>query len=92
MAVLSNKPDPLKPASAIDPNIPRGVAGVLQKAMALNADERPSTAAEMREMIREHEKYGYLADAATFAVNANRTEGSGHVTEIMPNGTQLGTY
>jgi predicted Ser/Thr protein kinase len=92
MAVLSNKPDPLRPANLIDPTIPRGVAGVLQKAMALNADERPETAAEMREMLRENEKYGYLADAATFAHGAGKTEAFGHDTEIMPQGgTRLAT-
>ncbi len=92
MAVLSNKPDPLLPANAVDPKIPRGLAGVLQKAMALNADERPSTAAEMREMLRENEKYAYLADAATVAARTNKTEASGQATEIMPQGTRVGAH
>src|SRR5687767_12927780 len=57
MSVLSQKPDPLVPASNINPGIPVGVAGVLQKAMDLNASERPSSAAEMQQMFRESEKY-----------------------------------
>lgn len=35
MSVLSQKPDPLIPANVIDPAIPAGVAGVLQKALDL---------------------------------------------------------
>src|SRR3954453_14274365 len=38
MAVLSNKPDPLKPANTFRPEIPRGAAGVLHRSLALNAD------------------------------------------------------
>jgi serine/threonine protein kinase len=62
MAVLSKRPDPLMPANGVRPEIPAGVAGVLQNALDLNAEGRPTTAAEMRSMLREHEKYAYLAD------------------------------
>ena len=51
MAVLSQKPDPLVAANSIRPEIPAGVAGVLQKALDLNASERPHTAREMRQML-----------------------------------------
>ncbi|HQZ98039.1 MAG TPA: serine/threonine-protein kinase, partial [Pyrinomonadaceae bacterium] len=66
MSVLSQKPDPLAPASSLNPAVPRGIAGVLQKAMDLNASERPASAAEMRQMLRESEDYAYLAEPATF--------------------------
>lgn len=70
MAVLSHKPDPLIPANAINPAIPSGVAGVLQKALDLNANERPVSAVEMKQMFHESEKYAYLAEAATFSAAA----------------------
>lgn len=63
MSVLSQNGDPLRPANSINHLIPAGVAGVLQKALSLNAADRPSSAAEMRQMLRESEKYAYLSDA-----------------------------
>ncbi|HYJ90786.1 MAG TPA: serine/threonine-protein kinase, partial [Pyrinomonadaceae bacterium] len=57
MSVLSSRPDPLVPANSIRAEIPAGVAGVLQTALALNADDRPASAAEMREMFRNSEHY-----------------------------------
>ncbi len=88
MAVLCQKPDPLVPANIINPAIPRGVAGVLQKALALNADERPSSANEMRQMFRESENYGYLADDVTVAGNVGHTVAFGQKTQLMPDATQ----
>ncbi|MFT3746123.1 MAG: serine/threonine-protein kinase [Pyrinomonadaceae bacterium] len=87
MSVLSQKPDPLVPACTVNPAVPRGVAGVLQKALDLNASERPGTAAEMRQMLRESENYAYLADSPTIADNF-----TGHAfaqpTQLMPEGTK----
>lgn len=90
MSVLSNSPDPLAPASTVNPEVPRGVAGVLQKAMDLNASQRPATAAEMRNMLREHEQFAYLADAATFAGNVNQQRVFAQPTRLMPEGTTPG--
>ena len=90
MAVLSNRPDPLLPANALDPAIPRGVAGLLLRAMALNADERPESAAEMRQMLREHEKYGYLVDDITVVGKATGAALFGQATKIMPGSTMGG--
>lgn len=87
MSVLSQKPDPLAPASALNPEVPRGVAGVLQKAMDLNAAERPATAAEMRQMLRESEKYAYLAESATFSTNITDPRVFAQPTRLMPEGT-----
>jgi serine/threonine protein kinase len=64
MSVLSQNGDPLRPANSIDPSIPAGVAGVLHKALSLNAADRPSSAAEMRQMLRETEKYEHLTKAS----------------------------
>jgi serine/threonine protein kinase len=88
MSVLSNRPDPLQPANAIRPDVPRGVAGVLQSALDLNAAERPSSAAEMRSMLREYEKYAYLADPVTIAERKQGTDLLAQKTRLMPSNTQ----
>src|SRR5688572_6645959 len=40
MAVLSDRPDPLVPANSLNPELPAGVAVVLQRALDLNAGMR----------------------------------------------------
>ena len=90
MAVLSQKEDPLVPANVVNPDVPRGIAGVLQKAMSLNADERPATASDMRQMFRESENYAYLADPATIAISAEKTVALGQGTQVLPGATQAG--
>jgi len=86
MAVLSHMPDPLAPANRIVPEIPAGVAGILQKALALNSGHRPGTAAEMRSMLREYEKYSDLA-VGQFAAAPVQTEIFSQRTKIMPGST-----
>lgn len=88
MSVLSQKGDPLEPANSIRPEVPRGVAGVLIKAMDLNASERPASAAEMRQMFRESENYAYLADAVTVVDQPLDPRVFAQKTKIMPEGTQ----
>jgi serine/threonine protein kinase len=90
MAVLSQKHDPLVPANVLNPSVPRGVAGVLHNALALNADERPLSAADMRQMLRESENYGYLADAVTIAALATPTSVFAQQTKLMPDATNVG--
>ena len=51
-AVADSKPDPLIPANEVHPQIGKDLAGVLQKAMALKASDRYSSAAEFREALR----------------------------------------
>ena len=90
MAVLSQKEDPLVPANVHNPAVPRGIAGVLQKAMSLNADERPATASDMRQMLRESENYAYLADPATVAFGSGNTTPFAKGTNVGPGATQAG--
>lgn len=88
MSVLSQKPDPLIPASVVDPSIPPGVAGVLQKALDLNASERPASAAEMRQMFRESENYAHLASAVTSSGAVGETSVFSQPTRLMSDETR----
>ena len=88
MAVLSNRPDPLQPASLIRQEVPDGAAGVLHNALALNADDRPATASVMRDMLRNHERYGDLAVSVTIAENHGRTDAFNQKTKLMPSDTR----
>ncbi len=56
MNVLNAKSDPLIPANLINKKIPKGVAQILQQTMALNANERPVSAVEMRLMLENCDK------------------------------------
>ncbi len=87
MAVLSQKPDPLVPVNSIRPEVPRGVAGVLIKAMDLNASERPASAAEMRQMFRESENYAFLADPVTVTNPPLDPRVFAQQTKLMPEET-----
>jgi len=92
MSVLSQKPDPLAPANAVNSAVPRGVAGVLRKALDLNAGERPASAQEMRQMLRESENYAYLADNATIADNISDPQVFAQQTKLMPAATKAGLF
>ena len=89
MAVLSKSPDPLIPAHSNGPAIPLGVSAVLAKAMDLNASMRPGSAAEMRAMLRDNEKYAYAAPLSTPAI-AKPTETAllAHATQVHPETTR----
>lgn len=90
MAVLSRNADPLLPASVVDPKIPKGIAGVLQKALDLNASERPASAAQMRQMLHESEKYAYLAEAADSADTIADPQVFAQATQLMSDDTKAG--
>jgi eukaryotic-like serine/threonine-protein kinase len=90
MSVLGHNGDPLKPANRVNAAIPAGVAGVLQKALALNAGERPSSAADLRQMFRNNEQYAYLAAASNGSADALATRIFAEPTRLMPEETQAG--
>lgn len=52
-ALLAGRPDPLMPASDINPAVPHELAAILNHALALRREARPASASAMREMIRE---------------------------------------
>jgi serine/threonine protein kinase len=76
MAVLGQQPDPLRPATTVNPTIPLGVSYILQNAMDLTPGRRPSSALEMREMLRNHERYENLAAFPAIAAGALPTGAS----------------
>ncbi|HKP68453.1 MAG TPA: protein kinase [Pyrinomonadaceae bacterium] len=87
MAVLSRQRDPLMPAHQIVEDVPTGVAYVLQRALDLDAAQRPASAAAMREMLREHEKYeSVAATVVDFPIAASANIHSQH-TRLMPGAT-----
>lgn len=88
MAVLSKKADPLVPANQLRAEIPKGFAGVLQRALDLDAAERPASAAEMRQMLENSESYAHFADAVTVAIPAADANVYSQQTKIMPEATQ----
>ncbi len=51
-ALLNENADPLRLACEFNPQIPATVTSMLQSALALNIDERPASAAAMREVLR----------------------------------------
>ncbi|MEN3333037.1 MAG: eukaryotic-like serine/threonine-protein kinase [Blastocatellia bacterium] len=51
-AFIGNEPDPLHTANEVNPKIPREMAAVLMKAMEQHRNKRPTSAAEMLEMLR----------------------------------------
>jgi tRNA A-37 threonylcarbamoyl transferase component Bud32 len=87
MSVLSQKGDTLLPANIVEPSVPRGIAGVLQKAMDLNAAGRPASAAEMREMLRSADKYADVTENFQAAVTVPAAFAFAQDTRLMPEGT-----
>ncbi|HEX8737515.1 MAG TPA: serine/threonine-protein kinase [Pyrinomonadaceae bacterium] len=73
MSVLNGEKDPLIPAHHLQKQIPAGVAEVLNRSMALNANHRPSSAFAMRELLREGvniteaDEYPTVADVSSTA-------------------------
>ncbi|HZH34951.1 MAG TPA: serine/threonine-protein kinase, partial [Pyrinomonadaceae bacterium] len=53
LALWEGEPDPLVPAYELNPEVPVPVSEVLTKALALNKEDRPSSAAEMRSMLQQ---------------------------------------
>jgi len=87
MSVLAQKGDPLLPASMLEPTVPKGIAGVLYSAMDLNASGRPSSASEMRNMLRNADEFAYLTENVGFAAATSPGNVFAQKTRIMPEGT-----
>lgn len=84
MSVLSQKADPLVPVNQLRPDIPAGVAVILQKAMDLDAAERPASAAEMRRMLRDHEAYANTVLGTYSIARGESVDIHSQKTRLMP--------
>lgn len=87
MSVLSRKADPLLPANRVNPEVPKGVANVLQKALDLNAGERPESAAAMRQMLQECDKSIVPGEADTIVTPPYDNELLAQETRLMGGAT-----
>jgi serine/threonine protein kinase len=56
-AVIGGKPDPLRPAHEINPQVSPAVSAVLARAMALHSEQRPATSDEMRRALNEAARF-----------------------------------
>src|SRR5947209_1657994 len=52
-AVVNGQPDPLRPASEINRDVPAAVSAALMRALALNIENRPRSASEMRRGLHD---------------------------------------
>jgi serine/threonine protein kinase len=51
-AILMGQPDPLRPIAVLNPDVPAMIAAVIEKAMSPHPDQRYSSAAAMRQALR----------------------------------------
>ncbi|MBX3296661.1 MAG: serine/threonine protein kinase [Acidobacteria bacterium] len=87
MSVLSERPDPLEPASQLNPKVPRGLSAVLTMAMDLNADLRPQSARQMREMLVSYENYAELDVVKTATAGGRSNAVHAERTRLLPENT-----
>jgi len=91
MAVLGNQPDPLLPATSVNPAIPIGVAAVLHNSLDLTAARRPTSALDLRNRLREFDRYAtQLNLTAGAAANATDASVLGAPTVANPDSTWAG--
>ncbi|CAA9418732.1 MAG: Serine/threonine protein kinase [uncultured Pyrinomonadaceae bacterium] len=83
MNVLNKQSDPLIPAYLVNNQIPRGVAEVLQKTMALDAGERPVSANAMRSMLDASDKFIDANAAESIVEKSLSTDFLTQETKIM---------
>ncbi|MEP7037983.1 MAG: serine/threonine-protein kinase [Acidobacteriota bacterium] len=83
MNVLNNQPDPLIAANLVNGKIPRGVAEVLQKAMALNAAERPESAVSMQLLLADCDKKIVSGEAKRLVDKSLKDDFLAQDTKIM---------
>ncbi len=60
-ARINEEPDPLQPASQLNPEVPQALAALLYQAMAQKPDQRPANAVEFRRMLRDAGRAGSTA-------------------------------
>lgn len=84
MKVLSEHADPLISADQIHEQVPRGIANILNKAMNLNANQRPASAKELSEMLKNSDEYEDLENTQVKVAKAVPTGFLNQDTQIFP--------
>jgi serine/threonine protein kinase len=79
-AVINGQPDPLRPASEINPKVSAGIANVLTNALAQNANQRPASARAMAHALETADRTPGIGRA---------TEGIGGQPTIFDQATQI---
>jgi serine/threonine protein kinase len=64
-AVIGGRSDTLKPASEVNPQVTTAVSDVLRKGMAIDAEQRYSSAAEMRQALKDASQFISFRNAET---------------------------
>lgn len=83
MQVLNGDKDPLALANTVHNQVPAAIADVLQRAMALNSNHRPTSALAMRTMLSE--------SANAVANNANAVSQQQASTNLLTQNTEVFT-
>ncbi len=79
-AIQQQQPDPLLPVNKLNPDVPLHVAQLLSQALALNPANRPTNAAEMRQLLRLNKPPDPMFSASPsllFSERSNQTRVSG---------------
>ena len=84
MMVLNEEKDPLIPPSDIHGQVPPEFSDAIVRAMSLNANQRPQSASEMRDMISGAETTGALKERETLPENPLETNFFAKNTKVMP--------
>jgi serine/threonine protein kinase len=93
MNVLSDKPDPLIEANKIRREIPVGISRVLLEAMALNAEQRPATAKEMRAQLLAVKDEAPLEETGeTFEDNQLGTNIYSQKTQLQSDASKISNF
>lgn len=73
---IERKPDPLRPAFEVNPNIPQGFSLVLEEGLHLNGDERIKSVQALRQLLQQERN-----KRARIEINIGN-EGGGYTTQI----------
>lgn len=84
MKVLSEHADPLISADEVHEQVPKGIANILNNAMNLNANQRPASAKELSEMLKNSDEYVDLVNKQTKVAKAIPTGFLNQDTQIFP--------
>lgn len=88
MNVLSDKKDPSLPITTVRPEVPAAVSDVLERAMSLNANERPASASEMRRMLSAAANGEVYSAPATFVERAPETNLFTQMTQLQTDASE----